>query len=225
MGPELIPVLLSAGGAAASLMGQQQAADDRRTTMNRQMERTDQATKKAIGMVQNEGQRFNQQSRLDGLQEQENKVYDQTQADIAGAGGASVDTSQGAGAVSKDFLTGKAERAVEEGTRLSSIARAAAKTRAAGGLMGEDGLSRANLAGGLQNVWGTNTNMARANSLDSQSIEEPGYAALGSIASAIAPAMGGDFGKSLGSRIKYSGTSMSPSAPNYVNSMDSGIRW
>ncbi len=199
MGPELlVPALLAGGGTLLQMSAQQDAADQKRSTLNRQLERDDQAQKKAIGLVQQEGQNYGIDERLKAMQGQEDQTYAQTQADIQGAGGAQVNTAGDAGSVSEDFLKGKAERAITEGTRLTSIAREAAKARAPTGLMSDDALRRAGLAGNLQNVWGTNSNMARATGTDADGVQEPGYGALGSIASAIAPAVGGAMSKSAG---------------------------
>ena len=188
MGPEtLIPLLASAGGTVMQLNAQQEQAADKRRTLNRQLERDDNATDKSVSLIQDEGKRYDPQSRLQSLDTQAQEGNSQIQKDLQG--GANVETAGDAGNVSADFLRTKAARAIGEGTRLTSIAQQAAKSRAPGQLQGNDALSRAGLAGSLQNIWGTNTNMARATGNDADGIEQPGYGALGGIASSIGTGM------------------------------------
>lgn len=223
MGPEtLIPLLLSGGGALLQSNAQQEQADQKRATLNQQLERDADASRKSTALVQGEGQNYGVDARRAALEDQQGKTFTQIQSDMQGAGGAgAVPTAGDAGAVSEDFLKEKAGRAVTEGTRLTDIAREAAKSRAPGQVQGSDGLRKAGLAGSLQNIFGTNTNMAHATVNDADAIQEPGYGALGSIASAIAPAtMGASSG--LMSKMKYGGTSIIPTAANYTNQMDMG---
>ncbi len=221
MGPELVPLLLAGGGAILQSQSKQEQADEKRSILNRQLERDDATSKKAVNLVQNEGQNYGLDARKDALNTQEGKTLDQITTDMQGATlGA---TAGEAGNVSSDFTKDRASRAVDEGLRMTSIAKEVAKTRAPGMLQGEDGLRKANLSSTLQNIGGSNTNMARANSLDADAVQEPGYGALGSIASAIAPGFGGgsgSVGNTLLSRLKYGGTSIIPTAANYENSMD-----
>lgn len=227
MGPEmLIPLAISAAGTVAQMSAADEQRSDRRNIMNQQLERDGQATNKAIKLVQDEGQQYGLEDRLAALKKQEDQTYGQIESDIQGAGGSQISTAAGAGDVSEDFIKGRAERAVTEGTRLTSIAREAAKTRAPGQLMSEDALRRAGMAGELQNTWSSNSNMSRATGQDAEGVEMPAYGQLGSIASALGAGFAGsEAAKGLGTRIKYAGTSINPSAANYTNSMDSGIRW
>lgn len=192
MGPELaaaMPYLLAAGGTVASLTAAEQQADDRRRILNQQLERDEQATDKSTALVQEEGKRFDQQERMKGLEQSEAKTYEQTQADLAGAGGGAIAAAADSANVSGDFLQTKAARAIEEGTRLTSIARESAKARAPGMLQFGDSLKRADLAGKLQNLWGSAGNMNRASRQDAESVQEPVYGSLGRIATAAGGAM------------------------------------
>lgn len=224
MGPELLPaLLLSGGGTALQMMAQRDQADERRAVLNRQLERDKAATDRAAQMVQNEGQNFSAQARQQALADQEQRTFDQSQSDIQGAGAGVVNTAAGNGAVSDDFLRDKAQRQVDEGDRLTAVARAAAKSRAPTQLATTDALRRANLAGELQSLWGTTKNMGSANSLDAQSVEAPLYGTLGGIASSVGMSgLSTKLGKSLGDWWKYGGSSMDPRAPNYTNQMDLG---
>jgi len=197
MGPQMIPMVIALAGTAAQMSAQADERDERRKTLNNQLERDETATKKSIDLVQKEGQNYGMDERLAAMKAQEEQGFGQTQADMQGAGGATVNTAGDAGNVSEDFIKGKAERAVTEGTRLTSIAREAAKTRAPGSLMNEDALRRAGMAGGLQSLWGTTSNMARATGNDAAAVQAPAYGALGSIASSIAPAMGSGAGSGV----------------------------
>lgn len=182
---QALPMIIAAAGTVASMSAQQQQAREQRGILNRQLERDEQATNKSTAMVQDEGQRFSQQARQEALQGAEDKTYQQTQNDLSGAGGANIAAAASAGNVSDDFLKTKAARAIEEGTRLTSIAREAAKARAPGQVQMDDSLSLADLSGNLQNLWGSTKNMARANGMAASSVQEPGYGALGKIATAV----------------------------------------
>jgi hypothetical protein len=196
------PLIVAALGTVATISAEQRAANDRRKILNQQLERTDAASKNAAQQALQEGQRFTQDNREQGLQQAEDKGYQQTQADLQGAGGASIAGAADAGNVSDDFLKTKAARAIDEGNRLTSIARETAKARAPGQLRMDDSLSMANLAGNLQDLWGTTRNMAGANSLDAQSVRPPAYGSLGKIATAAGGAMG-SYGQTSGGGINF----------------------
>lgn len=188
-GAEIIPLLISAAGTAASISAEEKQKSDQRAVLNRQLERDDQATKNSTQQVLQEGQRYDMSNRQQGLQDAENRTFGQTQADLQGAGGATINAAADAGNVSDDFLKTKAARAIEENTRLTDAAREAARTRAPGQLHMDDSLSMANLAGNLQNLWGTTKNLASANGMDAQSVQAPGYGHLGKVATAVGGAM------------------------------------
>jgi hypothetical protein len=183
-------MIIAALGTAASIAAEREQANDRRAVLNRQFERDEQTTNKATGLVEDQGQRYNAENRLQGLQDREQENYAQAQADIDGAGGASIGTAATDANTSSDFLKTKAARTIEEGTRLSSIARAAAKYRAPGQLQMDDSLSNAGLANSISNLWGSNQGMGRATTLDAQNVQQPLYGSLGRIATAVGGAMG-----------------------------------
>lgn len=189
MGPELLPLLaLTAGGTVLQSQAAQEQADQKRQVLNRQLTRDDQTTDKAIDLTQQEAQKYAPAARLAAMQGQEGQIFDQSQKDI-GAGGALVDTAGDNGNVSEDFLKAKADRAVTEGNRLTDIAREAAKTRAPTALEGEEGLSKADLAGSLQSLFGTNRNLAGATENDAAGVQEPGYGLIGKLGSSIGTAL------------------------------------
>lgn len=224
MGPELAMAMM-AGGTVLQMQAAQDQADERRKILNTQLGRDEQATKKAIQLVQDESGNYTLPNRQEALQEEQGKTYDQIQTDMQGAGGAMVDTATDAGNVSEDFLKTKAARAIDEGTRLTSIAREAAKSRAPTQLMSSDALRRAGMAGNLQSMWGTNNNMSRATGIDAEGVQAPGYGSLGTIASSIGGASLASDPKAFNqmlTRWKYSGSSDVPTAANYVNSFDAG---
>lgn len=180
----------SVGGTGLNIMAQQEQADDRRSVLNRQLEQNDATSKQASGLVLNEAQNLTPQARQAALDATASSNEARTASDLAGAGGAlaAVDTSGDAGNVSKDFLTAKADRAVSEGTRLTALGRELAKIRAPGQVQTQDGYRAANLGSNLSDVLGSNARMAKANSLDAESVQAPAYGALGSIASALGTA-------------------------------------
>lgn len=185
-GYEIAALALAAGGTAASVSAQQKQARERRRTLNRQMERTEESTKKATDLIQNEGERFSPDARAAELAAAEEAAVTRSKQDLEGAGGATIATAGDAGNVSTDFLTAKADRAISEGSRLTALSRELAKIRAPGQIQTDDRMSTANLASRLSNIQGTNANLARANSMDAESIEAPAYGQLGSIASSLA---------------------------------------
>jgi hypothetical protein len=187
---QAIPMLIAAAGTAATIAGQRQQERKQRQILNQQLDRESQATDKTAQMVQDEGQKYTMANRQDALAQTEQKAYDQSQADLNGAGGTNIATAADNANVSDDFLKTKAARAVDEGNRLTAVAREAAKARAPGMMNLEDSLSMAGLAGNLQNTWGTVKNMGAASGLDAQSVQLPGYAQLGKIATAVGGAMG-----------------------------------
>lgn len=187
-----IPYVIAAVGTYAQMQSTEDAADERRSILNNQLTRDEEAAKKSSALVLDESGKFAPQQRKEELAANEEKVFGQQQKDLqAGAGGGdigAVQTSGDAGNVSDDFLRAKADRAVTEGTRLTSIARELAKTRAPGQLQIDEGYSRGNLAGELQNLQGTNQNFARAAGNDAGNVQEGGLGSFGKIASTIGAA-------------------------------------
>lgn len=193
---EYLPYIIQAAGTAATLHGQNKAAQERRDILNQQVARNTQATDKAIGMTMDQATRYAAPARTDALAQNEQKSYDQTQADIQGAGGAAIPVAASAGNVSGDFLKLKAAKAVEEGQRLTAMAREAAKARAPGMLGLDDSISMADTMGNVRSLMGTTRNMANANTLDAQAVQDPAYAGLGKIATAVGTGMAaGGFGR------------------------------
>lgn len=201
--PQLLPAALMGAGTLMQMDAAEREADEKRTVMNRQMEREEKASGRAAELVQQEGQRYGQEQRMQDLTDRENQVFQRTSQDIAGAGGATIDAAGKSANVSEDFLKTKAARAIDESTRLTAIAREAAKTRAPGLLNMDDSLSMARLAGDTRNLWGTARNMNRAAGMQSAAVRAPAYGALGKIASSIGGSMmaGGGFGGGGGAEL------------------------
>jgi hypothetical protein len=186
---QAIPAVIALVGTGLQMSAAHQQEKKQRNVLNRQLERDETASDKSAQMVLDEGRRYTMQNREDALQQNEQKAYDQAQADINGAGGAAISAAADNSNVSDDFLKTKAARAVEEGTRLTSIAREAAKARAPGMLGLDDSLSLAGMAGGQRNLWGTTKNMNGAAGLEASATGQPAYGALGKIATAAGGAM------------------------------------
>lgn len=215
MGPELIAALpqlgMMVGGSLLQMNAQQDAADERRQVMNRQLARDSAAQQKGAQQVLAEGQNFAPEQRQQAIQQAETQAFDQSQKDLqtgANVTGqpAAVQTSGDAGNVSADFIKGKADRAITEGTRLTSLAREIAKTRAPTLLQQTEAQRRANLAGDLSNLYGSNQQMAGATQNDAGAVEEPAYGALGSIASSIGSTWAGSKLGGMFKPVKYGTT-------------------
>lgn len=194
MGPEaLIPLLISAGGTAMQMSAQRDQQKQQRRILNRQMDENKQATDKAAQLVQQEAAKMAPDARQQEMVAQEQAVYDQQQKDLqtGAGGGAVIDAAGSAGNVSADFLKAKADRAIDEGSRLSAIARELAKTRAPSQVMMQEGLGRAAMAGNLNSMWGSRRNMSSAAGMDAQSVQQPLYGALGQAVAAYGASGGG----------------------------------
>lgn len=196
---QALPLIISAAGTAATIYGEQEQRQQQRDVLNRQLARDDAASQQSNQQVLQEGQRYTTANRQQALQDAADKTYGQMQTDLAGAGGADIGTAANDANVSNDFLTTKAARAIEEGQRLTDIARETAKARAPGQLQLLDSQSMANLAGNLQNLWGTTKNMAGATNLDAQGVTLPAAGQLGKVASAVGAGMAyGGYGQGAG---------------------------
>lgn len=193
---EYLPYIVQAVGTAATVHGQNKAAKERRAILNAQMERERQATDKSVDLVMNEANRYAMPARTEALTANEGKTYDQIQADLQGAGGAAISTSTNSPNVSKDFLTTKALRTIEEGQRMTAMAREAAKARAPGMLGLDDRISMADTGGQVRHTLGAARNLNDASGLAAQAVQDPAYAGLGKIATAIGSGMAaGGYGK------------------------------
>lgn len=126
------PLILAAamGGTALEYAGQQQAKRERRKILNQAFDDQRRTTEKSAQMLADEGAKYGG-DRQQSFSDQEAAIYDQTQKDLAGAGGDMVGSDTG-GNVSSDFMKAKADKALAEGSRLTAIAREAAKLRAPG---------------------------------------------------------------------------------------------
>lgn len=184
-----IPYVLAGLGTAAQIVDSREQTKDQRRILNAQLARDEETAKKNNALILDEAAKYAPDQRLDAMAENEQRVYDQQQKDLmAGAGGADIGnvvTSGDAGNVSDDFVRARADRAVTEGSRLTSLARALAKTRAPGQLAIEEGYSRGNLASALSNLAGTNANFARAAQSDAASVTGGSLGNLGRITSGI----------------------------------------
>jgi len=184
------PYLLMAAGTAADVVGQSSANSERRDIMNRAMEKTAQNQDRATKQVLAEGSNYGTK-RLTDVATQEQSALAQALKDVGGAtpqegAGAQIITGAGdAGQVSGDYLKAKADRAISEGDRLTSVARELAKVRAPGQLMTAEGMRRGDLTEQLGSAASANRNQAQAASQDAQAVEAPWYGQLGKVASTI----------------------------------------
>lgn len=229
------PYIIAAIGTYASLQAQQDAADERRQILNTQLEASDAASKKTNALVlENAQNTYDPNQRQSNLEAKADEISAQQQKDLqTGAGGGAVgapDTAGDAGNLSDDFLRAKADKAVTEGNRLTSLARQIAKTRAVGGLLQDEGKKGADLASELQNIQSANQSSYRGAVTDAGSVGTSPLGALGSLAGSIGAGMAanGTWGtpSTLGSGVTAtnSGLGFTGSGSTGVK-VPSGINW
>jgi len=188
MGPEAIaafqaaaPYLL-AGGTAASMYGQHQQQKEQRGIVNRSMEQADRTQKKAVeqtlGVAQED---LSAQSRLRQMQGAEEANFARTQGDLQGAGADLIDTAQPTGG-SQQFLTAKADRATQEGDRMTTLARELAKVRSSDDVQMNGGIKLGRLAEELGSKWNSQRANSQAAQMDAQDVGVGAIGQLGKIA-------------------------------------------
>lgn len=186
--PLAVPIAAAALGTAAVARGEHVQATQRRDKLNEALMRTDKTQKDTNNRVLNEADSLSPLARAATMQAQATTNAEASKSDLASAGAtdaqgnAIIDTSGDNGAVSKDFLTSKADRALSEGTRLTSIAQQLAKVRAPGQVQQQEGERRADLTQSLGSMWGSTKAANDADQLDAQGIQTPGYAKIGRLA-------------------------------------------
>lgn len=184
MGPELA-LALAVGGTAAQMYGQHRADKKRREILNRAMEDNSKTQDLTNRQILDEAANFRPGERAQAMQSAEDAAYQQAQADT---GGAAAGIPQASGDVSAQYLKARADSAIDEGSRLTALAREAAKVRAPGTLTREEALRRAALTGDLNSEWSTRRNMTQAAQEDADSVGMPWYGQLGQLASAVGSA-------------------------------------
>jgi len=175
-------LLYFAGGLGPGMqnLGAKKQQRDRRDILNQAYQEQSDATSKSAADLVSEANQMSGGARKDAMSAQEDAVYAQTQQDLAGAGGDLVGSDTG-GNVSSDFMKAKADKALEEGNRLTAIAREAAKLRAPGQLTADESQRRADLLARNGSMWGTVKNNTRAATLDAEGVQMPWYGQLGQI--------------------------------------------
>lgn len=182
-------------GTALQVVGNEEQARTKRNILNNAASDTEDAQKKAIDTVTTEAEQLAPGQRQQAMAAAEQQAFDQSMKDI-GAGGALVDTTQGAGNVSADFARGKAEKTATEGSRLSEVVRELSRTRAPGTVATEESLRRSAIAEQLGSLWQSQRGKSQAATLDADSTEAPGYGQLGGL---VAMASGAALGAGAGS--------------------------
>jgi hypothetical protein len=189
-----IPLAFMVGGTLLQQQAAKQQGDEQRAELNKALERTSLTQKKANTAIGQEAAKLAPAARMATMQSQAAANDASSTADLQaagatdGGGNAIIDTSGDHGAVSKDFLAAKADRALTEGSRLTQIARQLAAARAPGQLQEQEGLDRADLGERLGDWWGTTKSLNDANATAAQNIEAPAYGTLGGIASQLGAA-------------------------------------
>lgn len=226
----MIPLAIAAAGTLASARADQVQGTQRRDKLNEALMRTDKAQGVTDTKVLNEAQTLSPVARAAAMTTQANTNADASKADLAAAGAtdangnAIINTSGDDGAVSRDFLTAKADRALTEGSRLSAIAQQLAKTRAPGQLEQQEGQRRADLGENLGSMWGDVKADNNATQLDAEGIQAPMYGKLGKLAQMAALAyMTGGAGAPTVTGLGAAGGGMSAGAVGGASSLGAMI--
>lgn len=176
-----VAAAVAAAGTAAEYQGEQKKASTQRNILNQAFQDQKKATDKATTLVLDEAGQLNGENRERAMIDQEAQAFEQTQKDLAGAGGDIV-SSDTSGNVSSDFVKAKADKALTEGNRLTAIAKEAAKLRAPGQVTSADKMRQADLMSRTGSMWSTTRNKNQASALDAQSVQTPWYGTAGKIA-------------------------------------------
>jgi hypothetical protein len=199
------PYLLAIGGAALKSSADAKQADEQRSQLNAALARTDQAQHKANGLIEEQAATLSPIARAAAMATQTGANIQQAKSDLTAAGAtgsdgnAIINTSGDDGAVSKEFLTAKADRALSEGNRLSAIAQQLAQLRTPGQLQEQEGQQRANLTEQLADMWGTTQGLNNGNQQTAAQVQPPAYGQLGELASTVGTAYASKgMGKGLG---------------------------
>lgn len=197
MGPEIVAALqaaapyVAAAGTAASMYGDKVAADERRSILNKAFRRTEESQDKTNKQVLDEGAKLTGQQRMADMQAQADANVLQSTQDLKGGaamdaqGNAIIDTAGSDGNVSSDYVKAKADKALGEGERLSSIARELAKVRAPGQVATTESQRRADMTSGLNSMWSSTRNLNSADTLDAQNVDSPWWGKLGKVAQMV----------------------------------------
>ena len=152
------------------------------TIIDRQMDRSARVQERGAGQVLDEAGNMAPGARMAAMQSAEDATAARTQQDLQGA---YLDTAQQAGQAPGDFLKAKADRALAEGNRATSVAREMAKVRSVGQVQQQGDLSRSSLAEALQSMYNSNQQRAQAASLDADNVDVPWYGKLGAVISQV----------------------------------------
>lgn len=186
--PAWVPIALMAGGTALQMGGEHAAEKDRRKILNRGFEEVSKSQDEAAQELTEEGSKFTAGNRAAEMQGLEEAAYSRTMNDLGGAAGVTQAAGDG-GRQSSEFVKAKAGKAITEGNRITEIAREAAKGRATGDQVMQEGLRRAEVIGSLNSRGADARRMATASNFDAQNVEIPGYGQLGQMATLLGGAM------------------------------------
>jgi len=178
------PLLATAGGGLGS--GMQQAGIEaqqrqRQAILNRQLDRTAAVQAKGAADTIGEAQTMAPGARLAAMQAAEDATAAQTQKDLGGAASGLAAPGADGGAQSQAFVAAQADKALSEGNRLTSLARAAAKTRSVGQTQQAETLRRSALAEALGSLYNTSRADSQAAGLDAEAVQMPWYGQVGQL--------------------------------------------
>lgn len=190
MGPEAVAAFqtaapyIFAGGTAASLYGQHQQERQQRAILNRAMTQADADQAKGTAEALTEAQTMAPDQRAQALQAEQQAAFERAQADLSGAGGATIDAAQPRGG-SADFIRLKGEREGQEGERLTAVARELSKLRGLSAMQQSEATRRSALAERLGSMWSSGRQRTQAAGMDAEAVDMPTIGQLGNIAQLV----------------------------------------
>ena len=183
-GAALNPAVAATGLMSSDYFAKKQQERDRRKILNQAFDDQNSAMDQTTSMINAEGQSLQGDARQKALNDQEAANFAQAQKDLssAGAGGNLIGSVGDGGNVSSDFIKAKADSALNEGNRLTALAREVAKVRAPGMMSADEKMRQSDLMGRTGSMWGSNKRISNAAMMDAENVQEPAYGPLGKIA-------------------------------------------
>ena len=189
MGPEAIAAFeaaapyIFAGGTAASMIGQDEQARQQRNIINRAALKSEEDQNKGATQAIDEAQTMQAGEREQAMQAEQQAAFERAQADVGGAGGATVDAPANGGSAA--YMRLKGERDATEGDRLTAVARELSKLRGVTSTQQAEATRRSALAEKLGSMWSSGRQRTQAAGLDASSVDMPGYGQIGQIAQLV----------------------------------------
>lgn len=190
MGPEAVaafevaaPYIFGAG-TAATMVGQHEQQRQQRNIINRAATQTEDDQAKGAAQAIAEADTMTADQRGQSMQAEQQAAFDRAQADVGGAGGATVDAAPPGGG-SAAYIKLKGERDTSEGERMTAVARELSKLRGVGSAQQAEATRRSALAERLGSMWSSGRQRTQAAGLDADSVDMPTYGQIGQLAQLV----------------------------------------